>query len=186
MDAGLAAVLGALAGSMATIGAALATGWSQREGARILARSEHRRQRQEPRNGAYKDFISAASRMRDLVDLFTLTFNDGDFPYSRINAYLSSHCKEAANTIKEKWVDVALAGPKEITEAASLLERLSNALAFRVEALRRLVETTDGPTDTSHAGIKNRITQEAIEFEENLERFMLLAQAALDDDGSRK
>lgn len=56
-------MLGALAGSVATIGAALATGWAQREGARITARSEHRRQRLEPRTAIYKEFISHATQL---------------------------------------------------------------------------------------------------------------------------
>jgi hypothetical protein len=186
MDAGLAAVLGALAGSVATIGAALATGWSQREGVRIVARSEHRRQRQEPRNGAYKEFIDVASQMLDVVAAFTLTIAYDDFPYWRLSESLSSRAEEGFHAVKEKWVDVALAGPKEITEAASHLERLSNALAFRIEGLRRLTDATEGITDSEHEAIASRIVMEANEFEDKLDAFVMLAQAALDDDGSRK
>jgi hypothetical protein len=67
MDAGLAAVLGALAGAVATTGAAFATGWATREQAKIAARGEHRRQRRDARHGVYKEFISTASELRKVV-----------------------------------------------------------------------------------------------------------------------
>ncbi|MGW7548452.1 hypothetical protein ACWGKQ_46160 [Streptomyces sp. NPDC054770] len=67
MDAGLAAVLGALAGAVATTGAAFAAGWSAREQAKFAARAEHKRQRREPREKAYKAFLSEAIALRELL-----------------------------------------------------------------------------------------------------------------------
>lgn len=183
MDAGTAAVLGALAGSVATIGAALATGWAQREGARIVARSEHRRQRREPRNGAYKSFITAASQMSDQVGIFTVSYEA--FPYDRIDVLFAARCEEAADRVKSTWVDVALAGPKEVTEIASRIDRLSNALVVRIAGLNQLLNPeTRALTDAAYDGLKDVIAAEAEELEGNLDRLVLLAQSALDDDGS--
>ncbi|MEU9625307.1 hypothetical protein AB0D89_00580 [Streptomyces luteogriseus] len=184
MDAGTAAVLGALAGSVATIGAALATGWAQREGARITARSEHRKERREPRYGAYKHFIAEASRMNDRVGIFTVAYDP--FPFERIDELFAERCEEAADAVKEKWVEVALAGPKDIAETASRLERLSNALTFRVLGLHQYVSGERSAGEEALLGIKDRIEEEAKEFEQTLDKFIFLAQAALDDDGSLK
>ncbi|MGW0987914.1 hypothetical protein ACWD46_17045 [Streptomyces sp. NPDC002486] len=171
MDAGLAAVLGALAGSVATIGAALATGWAQRESARITVRSEHRRERREPRHGVYKEFISEASRMCDEVGIFA-TYDM--FPPDLVTENRAQRIEGAADSVKEKWVEVALAGPREVAEVASKIERLSNGLAFRIRAYQRAAST----------GMMERIKLEAVEIEESLDRLVFLAQAALDDDGS--
>ncbi|MFF7970933.1 hypothetical protein [Streptomyces sp. NPDC007905] len=184
MDAGTAAVLGALAGSVATIGAALATGWAQREGARITARSEHRKERRQPRYGAYKDFITEASRMNDRVGIFAVDYDS--FPFERIDSNFTARCEEAADAVKEKWVEVALAGPKEIAETASRLERLSNAIIFRVLGLHQYTSGERSADQRDLLGIRSRIGEEAQEFEHTLDRFIFLAQAALDDDGSLK
>ncbi|MFE7712994.1 hypothetical protein ACFU6I_46395 [Streptomyces sp. NPDC057486] len=183
MDAGLAAVLGALAGSVATIGAALTTGWTQREGVRITARSEHRSQRREPRNSSYKKFITEASRLRDLAAAFTVAH--AEFPYETVDSVFAGRCEIATRTVQETWVDVALAGPKQVSEAAAKLERLSNALAFRILGLHRLVSDESRMlTDRALDGIKDVIAGEAEEFDRTLDVFVLLAQAALDDDGT--
>ncbi|MGI5511134.1 hypothetical protein [Streptomyces sp. CA-106131] len=185
MDAGTAAVLGALAGSVATIGAALATGWAQREGARITARSEHRRQRREPRHGAYKAFIAEASGFRDYVGVFTVSYTV--FPYDRVDVMFSGRCEELADAVREKWVDVALAGPKKLADIATSLERLSNVLVFRVVGLRRLLDSEGRTQETStYDSIKELIAKDAEEFESELDRFISVAQATLDDDGSLK
>ncbi|MFF3774321.1 hypothetical protein [Streptomyces sp. NPDC002232] len=182
MDAGLAAVLGALAGSVATIGAAMTTGWAQREGVRITARAEHRKERREPRHGAYRDFIAVASRMNDHVAILTVSYES--FPSERIDEAFSARCEEAADAVKEKWVEVALAGPKGIAETASKLERLGNALAFRVMGLRQYLSGERTASEDTLRGIRDRIATEAAEFEQALDQFVFRAQAALDDDGS--
>lgn len=183
MDPGTAAVLGALAGSVATIGAAYATSWSQREGARIAARSEHRRQRLEPRHSVYKEFIAEASRIRDQTGMFSTV---DMFPSHLVTEELAQRIEECADTVREKWVEVALAGPKEVSEAASRIERLSNALAFRVQGYRRLVNWDGDSEQGDYTAIQERIGREAIELEESLDRLIFAAQTALDDDGSMR
>ncbi|MFD5518635.1 hypothetical protein [Streptomyces sp. NPDC127066] len=111
--------------------------------------------------------------MCDEVALFTTI---DMFPPGLITEDRAQRIEAAADSIKEKWVEVALAGPREIAETASKIERRSNALAFRARAYQR----------TATAGLMQRIQQEATEIEDFLDRLVFLAQAALDDDGSLK
>lgn len=185
MDAGLAAVLGALAGSVATIGAALATGWAQREGARITARSEHRRERREPRHDVYKEFIAEASRMRDLVGVFAIDAEMiGRIPLRVLSDDFISNLYDLSEVVKGKSTDAALAGPRGITEAATKVSNLSRELVIDLKTLKEVSE------DESRDARFLRHVREATfattrAFQNSLDEFILCAQAALDDDGSR-
>lgn len=183
MDAGIAAVLGALAGSVATIGAALATGWAQREGARITARSEHRRERREPRFGAYKALIVEASGFRDHVGVFTEVL--AIFPYGRIDEPFAERCEALADAVRERWVTVALVGPKEVAEIAALLERLSRSLVTQVVGVWLIIDTTGSAPGAPLSGrVEEAIIKDVTEFERGLGKFISLAQETMDDDGS--
>ncbi|WP_437093889.1 hypothetical protein [Streptomyces sp. enrichment culture] len=96
------------------------------------------------------------------------------FPPELITDEKMELIENAADSVKEKWVEVALAGPKEVAELASKIERLSNALAFRARAYRLVPD----------ASLMERIQAEAVQLEQSLDNLVFLAQAALDDDGS--
>ncbi|MEV5374998.1 hypothetical protein AB0L26_03340 [Streptomyces nondiastaticus] len=181
MDAGLAAVLGALAGSVATIGAAVATGWAQREEARIAARSEHKRERREPRHEVYRQFISEANHMGQQAGV-----------YSSLGAALTPdyftedrtrRVHEMARLIEAKATEAALAGPKEITESALKIAQLASQLSGSVSNFREL---TDERYQRMQDQSRRSILKYAKEYEASLNNFTLQAQSALDDDGSRK
>ncbi|MFD5519095.1 hypothetical protein [Streptomyces sp. NPDC127066] len=184
MDSGIAAVLGALAGSVATIGAALATGWAQREGARIAARSEHRRERREPRHAVYRDLMEAATTFHHRIAIYKyadvgmredLQLRVEDIPALRQN-------KERVN---KSAIEVALVGPKGVSEASMKLSKWSEEAYTYVSALTDL-----HPSQAADEQIWRFTTQGAADATKRcghaLEEFALLAQAALDDDGSRK
>ncbi|MFE2687517.1 hypothetical protein [Streptomyces mirabilis] len=184
MDAGTAAVLGALAGSVATIGAALATGWAQREGARIGARSEHRRARREPRQETYKEFISAALAFRTEIVRFTHV----DFMPDQIDEATTDRLYEAAQAIKERALDVALAGPRRVSKEALKIERVSGHLSSVISFLKYVMEN-DGYADTDADrrllhGTRKDIARDARKIDFSVDRLVLRAQGALDDDGS--
>ncbi|WP_143034572.1 MULTISPECIES: hypothetical protein [unclassified Streptomyces] len=180
MDAGTAAVLGALAGSVATIGAALATGWAQREGARITARSEHRRERREPRHAVYKTFISKADRMRHRASVYS-ALDDGLSP-DYVTEEQLQELFAARSEIKDKATEAALAGPKKVTEAALVVARLSHELAGAAGVFSEL-------TEPNHQRMRDHqrknLLRLAKEYEKSVDDFTLRAQSALDDDGSR-
>ncbi|MFI8834029.1 hypothetical protein ACIGPN_23780 [Streptomyces afghaniensis] len=128
MDAGLAAVLGALAGSVATIGAALATGWAQREEARIAARAEHRRERREPRLEAYRAFISATSDLREQSTFFTVR----DLVPDDLDEVTTDLLFQAVSGMKESALEVSLAGPRRVSKEAIKIQRLGSELSTNV------------------------------------------------------
>lgn len=180
MDAGLAAVLGALAGSVATIGAALATGWAQREGVRITARSEHRRARREPRHDIYRQFISEAKPLGLHAGVYSAlgsTLMPDYFTEERIR-----QAREASRGINDKATEVALAGPRKITESALKIARLASRLTACVGNFREL-------GDERHQRMRDQsrrsVMKYAKKYDAALQDFILQAQFALDDDGSR-
>lgn len=182
MDAGTAAVLGALAGSTATIGAALATGWAQREGARIAARSEHRRERREPRQNTYKRFIAAASDMRSAVGIYGL---DVDLGSDAIDEHLSEEWSTLAHKVGSESLDVALAGPEQVTTAAIKIASLSSEIRGSVNLIVHLASEGTPERIRLSKHMRKKLKSEVNKFEEAVEGFVLRAQAALDDDGSR-
>lgn len=174
-------MLGALAGSVATIGAALATGWAQREGARISARSEHRRERREPRLVAYKEFISAASEFRAQAGLFAYN----DFAFDGVDETTADMLYEAARAVKKSALEVALAGPRKVSKEVIKIERLSDQLSTYVLAYMHTMENTSLHGRLRRGYQKSAVTA-ARRVNRAIGRFVLQAQAALDDDGSAK
>lgn len=183
MDAGLAAVLGALAGSSATIGAALATGWAQRESARIVARAEHRRERRQPREAAYEEFIADAAELNSQIIGFTLSdplprmYSDDDM----------QHLRETVWALNEKATKVALKGPRDVGQAAMQLGKLAGFLMLPLSQLQGEMRTSppDGEISTVAESALRQVSHSAKEFDRSLNSFILMAQESLDDDGSR-
>ncbi len=177
MDAGLAAVLGALAGSVATIGAALATGWAQRESALITVRSEHRRDRREPRQNAYKEFISIAHRMRNLTAAWAVDVNlTPEIDDTREEAW-----SQTERTLKQVATDAVLAGPTPVAKAAIELTQSATQLVINLKTYRQCVAEGQGRLVRE---MRRQLFVSATEFDAALSGFMLIAQSALDDDGS--
>jgi hypothetical protein len=180
MDAGTAAVLGALAGSVATIGAALATGWAQREGARIAARAEHRRERRGPRQDVYKEFISAASAFRAESRRYTYLEIMPDV----IDDYEVNSVGEAASAMKDCALSVALAGPRRVSQEAIKIENLAKELAADVKLLQLATGYTGEGRERVERDYRRNILKAARKVDQAIDGFLLRAQAALDDDGS--
>ncbi|WP_431950475.1 hypothetical protein [Actinacidiphila sp. bgisy167] len=182
MDAGTAAVLGALAGSVATVGAALATGWAQREGARIAVRAEHRRERREPRLAAYKEFISVASAFRSESSPYTIP---GLIP-DDLEDEAADSISEAAAELKRSAMDVALAGPRRVSKDAIRIERLGNHLAISIRLFVHFAPQANAAIDEKLFQRMRRrgVVSLARKVNRAIDTFLLRAQAALDDDGS--
>ncbi|MFF1377548.1 hypothetical protein [Streptomyces sp. NPDC058308] len=136
MDAGIAAVCGALAGSVATIGAAFAAGWWQREGARIAVRAEYRRERRQPRHDAYKELISAASEIMELSKYSNPGQSEFDEPF-----------EAAIVRLKETWLEIALLGPQNVVDLGSEVQRaaleMKRKARYMVLVGNRVAETPE-------------------------------------------
>jgi hypothetical protein len=185
MDSGIAAVLGALAGSVATIGAAIAAGWAQREGARIAVRSEHRRERREPRHAVYRELLKGATAFNTTIGRYE--FFDAEVPEDLHlqETEISSLLQKQAE-VNKAAIDVALAGPKEVSEVALKLSKSSDEVFLYVAALAGLAGTEQATDQRTWVYATKRATNASKQYGRTLEEFVLRAQEALDDDGSRK
>ncbi|WP_157877173.1 hypothetical protein [Streptomyces odonnellii] len=184
MDAGLAAVCGALAGALATIGAALTAGRAQREAARIAARAEHQRQRRQPREGAYREFIAATEALRKAIGQRDL----GPYKVSTFTSAYVYECRTHAASVASLWLDIALAGPKAASAAAAEVARTANvisSLCAELEAIREDHEANPSrkpppEADALLAGFELTVQP----MEQSLSKFIGTARDALDDNGS--
>ncbi|MFF0161798.1 hypothetical protein ACFYRY_30300 [Streptomyces sp. NPDC005263] len=177
MDAGLAAVLGALAGSIATISAAIAANRSQRETARFAARAEHQRQRREPRHGVYKEFIAHASQLREQLDIFA---NFDLYPNSVTDETVKRY-NDTAKVLQGKWVEVGLVGPGDVSASSKVIEQLGRKSALQVNRLQWFI---DQGSEQRKIEEQTAIAGSSVQLTELLDKFIDTAQAALDDDGS--
>lgn len=181
MDAGLAAVLGALAGGIGTTLAGMAAGWASREQARITARAEHRRLRQGPREAAYAAFIGAASALRDhAIPMF---FGVEEI-YNRppLTEEFLREAQAHTKSVMTSWLTVTLTGPRSVQGAASAIYDCSKELAGHGVAIWCLSNGGSLPDQV------DRLELEAhhmiVELNSLIGTFTELAQQVLDDDGT--
>jgi fructoselysine-6-P-deglycase FrlB-like protein len=180
MDAGLAAVLGALAGALATTGAAFVTGWSAREQATLAARAEHKRQRRAPREEAYKAFLSEAMALMELLRVVRSYEALPDAVRGRLmTPGTRTQAEEIEARIKERWLEVTLAGPESVQEPAAAIEDASSQLVGMAAVIIQLHwEEEEERAHYAHASTYfDRLDRAVKDFTQR-------AQAVLDDDGS--
>ncbi|MFB6876883.1 hypothetical protein [Streptomyces sp. NPDC056323] len=189
MDAGLAAVLGALAGSVATIGAALATGWSAREQAKMAARAEHLRQRRDARQAVYEEFIDAAHAHSDLTKILLAPapedFDDMErlriLPPGMDLAAVIEESRSLHETVTRIATRVQLAGPKEVSAAASLVDDKSRDV-YAVLAVMPVPATYPGMPSLPEQW--NDGCMRFVDFSSAVDDFSESARIALDNDGT--
>lgn len=174
MDAGLAAVCGALAGSIATTGAAFVAGWWQRENARLQARSEHVRQRRQPREAVYSEFVSQVTK-------FSEVYGPSAPPgVALFGAERSQHVVDLYLDLRPQTIAVALAGPDEMAELAEGVEHACAPIYW--DALLRKVSLR-------HGGERRTIDAEQLDaafrnLREKRSEFLRAARRTLDQDGT--
>ncbi|MFJ9160037.1 hypothetical protein ACIRPS_24920 [Streptomyces griseoviridis] len=190
MDAGLAAVLGALAGSAATIGAAMAAGWSAREQSKMAARSEHLRQRRDARQAVYEEFINAANAHADLTKLLLAPVPQeyDDFERMRLLprgmdwASVVRNDKAMFESISKISTRVQLAGPKSVSTAAAKVEETAQDVSVSISLMTL---ETDIPGMPSLADRWQEGAVKYCDYSDAVESFFELARIALDDDGTK-
>lgn len=181
MDAGLAAVCGALAGSIATIGAAFTAGYWQQQSAQMVVRAEHRRLRGEPRTQVYEDFAKAVASLR----IFAVVEPPGPFmnlsavPMETFTEEFSTSCGEKVKEISTLCLKVELAGPTSVAEIARELETNCNALSLSAKSLCRHRSNIPFGWQAS----SDEFAAFARQVAHDLGRFTHAARSVLDDDG---
>lgn len=174
-------MLGALAGSVATIGASLSAGWAQRESARIAARAQHQRDRRQPREGAYEELISKASE-------FSFYFAPLLMSEPSPNGYSDDdlqQIREVGQALSEKATKVALVGPGEIGEVAVRLGKMPSLMIFALRMWRAHSLDGEQASGGRDGHLLRDVAHSAREFDEALDSFIRMAQESLDNDGSR-
>ncbi|MFF1845241.1 hypothetical protein ACFVW9_26530 [Streptomyces sp. NPDC058217] len=206
MDAGLAAIGGAIVGTFATLGASLAAGWFQREGVRITARSEHRKQRHSAQESAYREFIKAATETIALlqdVHLPTQTTRGGGdelvaivsprFDLSTVftnDFFEELELRESQAT--SAWIEVSLAGPSSVAEKGKkLIESIQQASMMTGFVAAVIDESSNSEDERARredpARAFNDFKRDVYMADTHLSSFTSVARDWLDDDGvSRK
>ncbi|MER6189605.1 hypothetical protein [Streptomyces cyaneofuscatus] len=177
MDAGLAAVLGAIAASMGSVAAAFA----QHETARISARADHRRERRQPRHDTYRLFIQKVLLVKERVAY------DGyeDTTFNEEEALIKA--------VHESWIDVSLLGPQPVISAASRLRddalgvielmAITRHLQERLSYMDDEDDTLEGELEKYSSSV-DHLYDAAQTLTKSTDQFSTAASASLDDDGT--
>ncbi|MEU1018070.1 hypothetical protein [Streptomyces sp. NPDC005898] len=180
MDAGLAAVCGALAGSLGTIGASFAAGWWQRESAQMAVRADHKKEQRQPRYDAYKAFSSACAELAEISRSHGT--EDEAFQIART----------LENEVKAQWVEISLLGPAYVLEPANALRASSLSITSTMYRASRAGSTEDGDSPESRQRITDEVYESFAQLDSaadavyrDLEIFASAAQQSIEDDGSR-
>ncbi|MFZ4203360.1 hypothetical protein ACOZE4_00580 [Streptomyces griseoincarnatus] len=183
MNAVVAALLGTLLGSLATIGAAVVAGWAQREGARIAARSQYVKDRHEPRRAEYKAFMKVATELSERI-LTAEGYRD-----STLDEEMALR-----RNVHERWIDLSLAGPDSVIKAGARLRDCVFHVLAQMAASRRLVSDLHSVNDEDEEAEEQAlgVYEESLHALDSLAdllieevgKFAEAASAALDDDGT--
>ncbi|MEU6509266.1 hypothetical protein [Streptomyces sp. NPDC046942] len=164
---------------------AIASSWlgarSGRLNAEIAVRAEHRNQRRDPREAAYREFLTAASRLRDSLASVTMVR-----PVERdrfTQEFVEAHPVMAAS-VKAAWLEVALAGPKSVRDAATEFEASSRGAAIMATMIRHGFDTAAVDADMTRVDMIRDFVAEVDKLNSALGKFIELAQISLEDDGT--
>ncbi|MEU3074388.1 hypothetical protein [Streptomyces laurentii] len=181
MDAGLAAVLGAVAGASGAVGAGLVTGISQWKTAKFGARAEHTRQRREFRQASYRKFIEAHWAFAEIVDSF---YFEQDPTPEIFTSQTADRLEEAMKGVQTAFLDVALAGPKEVAHAAEEQNSTVRVTAKRFHEIALCYAGADGYESDAIPGFFQSLQGATAML--GIRDFLDVAPIALDNDGSDK
>ncbi|MFI1394257.1 proline dehydrogenase [Streptomyces sp. NPDC020681] len=159
MDAGLAALMGAAVGSVATLGAAVVTGRAQ-------ARSQHAQWRRQHRRDAYAGYLSALHDRDIAMDAVLDALRSDEPDLSDVDEKIRRFIALAREVHRAAEV-VILEGPSSVADVAG---RVSHASSDLSHVMRRMV-------DNAHAG---DITRKAEDTALATERERILYQAVKD------
>ncbi|WEH43504.1 proline dehydrogenase [Streptomyces sp. AM 2-1-1] len=157
MDAGLAALLGATVGSLATIGAAMVNG-------RATARSQFGQWRRQHRRDAYANYLGALHD-RDIAMDAVLGALQPEIPDLRDVDEKVHHFVALARQVHRAVEVVILEGPPSIGEAA---DRVAHASGDLSNVMRRMVknahagDSSQKAADTALAAERERALYQAV------------------------
>ncbi|GAA2080520.1 hypothetical protein GCM10009801_38830 [Streptomyces albiaxialis] len=157
MDAGLAALLGAAVGSLATLGAAMVS-------SRAQARAQHEQWRRQHRRDAYAGYLSALHDRDIAMDavLDALRADEPDLAEvdDRVHRFIG-----LAREVHRAAEVVILEGPAPLAEVAERVTRASSSLSEVMRAMVTNAHAGDAsrkPEDAALAAERERALYEAV------------------------
>ncbi|MFG3529061.1 proline dehydrogenase [Streptomyces sp. NPDC047917] len=158
MDAGIAALLGAAVGSLATLGAALVNG-------RAVARSQYAQWRRQHRRDAYADYLGALHD-RDLAMDAVFDVLRPDSPDLREVDEKVQHFVTLAREVHRVAEVVIIEGPLPMVQEADRVARASGDLS---DVMRRMVRNAHAgdasrkAADTAGAAEREHVLYQAVQ-----------------------
>jgi hypothetical protein len=183
MDAGIAAVLGAMVGALGTGGAGITAALLAKSQVRMQLKAEHARMIREPRKQAYASYAEAAKRDYERLeearlDLAIAQVNEAHRAdvAARIRTLLDESF-EHQNSVLEEWeAQVYMEGPHAVVEATVELD--SALVEFRSAILRGHEKLQDGE-DVDLAAVEEKGATAHTAYL----RYLYTASEALNMDG---
>ncbi|MEJ8672876.1 proline dehydrogenase [Streptomyces sp. MS1.AVA.1] len=143
MDAGLAALLGAAVGSIATLAAAIVSGRAQ-------ARAQHDQWRRQQRRDAYASYLSALHDRDIAMDAILNALRSDTPDLADVNEKTRRFIAQAREVHRATEV-VILEGPASLAEVASRVTHASSDLAHIMQRM----------TENAHAGDSTRKAEDS-------------------------
>ncbi|MET8023186.1 hypothetical protein [Streptomyces avermitilis] len=195
MDAGIAAVLGALAGTIGTV----MTGWASRSVAKMQMRVDLIREGRAPRRASYESFAAAATALRDhLAPWITfgrhfqrpsetypgswdgvVVVKQGDFKDGFV-----SRAVELADDLSRCGRGVIFEGPSLLEPQVTKVMETAAEIASPFRVMQMLDAAADGEGTSAYD--TSRLPDQLKLLEQSIRAFLLGAGAALDDQPSRQ
>ncbi|MGX1852975.1 hypothetical protein [Streptomyces sp. NPDC055299] len=164
---------------------AIASSWlgarSGRLNAETAVRAEYRNQRRDPREAAYREFLAAASRIRDSLTSVTMVRPVERECFTR--DFVEAHLAMVAS-VKAAWLEVALAGPKPVGDTATDFAESSRGAAIMASMICYGFDTAAVREDMTRVDVIGDFVAEVDKLKGALAAFIELAQTALEDDGT--
>lgn len=180
----IATLLGTVVGALATLGAAIASGRFQREGAHIAARAQYQNERRKPRHDVYKVVLETAMKVRDRIN---------QSGYEDTTAAEESALSEAIANVE--WVELSLLGPEPVIAAGADLRDLCLRTCDQMWRVRVLgqrhirANEEDGDIETAereYSASVDYIYELGTLLAASINEFSVHASAALNDDGTEE
>lgn len=168
MDAGLAALLGAAVGSLATVGAAMVSG-------RATARSQFDQWRRQHRRDAYANYLGALHD-RDIAMDAVLAALQPETPHLREVDEKVHRFVALAREVHRAVEVVILEGPPSVVEAADRVARASDELS---DVMRRMVKNARAGESAQKAVDTTLATEREHSLYEAVKDFRMAARDAL-------
>ena len=176
MDAGIAAIGGALVGAVAALGTAALTTWVQRETARTTVRAEYQKEVRQPRRDAYRKLISAGIELAESAA--------GEWIWIE-----QEHVTPALNLkdpIDESWLEISLLGPVNTAAAATEVRRQAYVVFGHLWSLRSFWNSSPAAPDVEEERVTqlgSEIDSAAVALRDAVLALSRSAQISLEDTG---